>query len=153
MIQALTRPRSADDSKCDRRSARWSALSASLHDRALEPATARRGSTAPLVGVMRSSALGVSHWFRNQESGRVCDMAGTSQRGPGRPGNGDRVQKTMRFPDVAYSVYQEAAEELGLDFNAYVNWVLARQHCIAPPEWAEPASSDRGEQLRLEGAA
>ena len=85
----------------------------------------------------------------------MADMARTSPRRarPGRPDNGDRVQKTMRFPDGNYPVYEAAARELGLDFNAYVNWVLARAHRLPPPEWATPAPAERDDQLRLEGAA
>ena len=56
----------------------------------------------------------------------------------------------MRFPDGLYAHYEAAAREAGLDFNAYVNLVLARQHRLDPPDWAQPAGSD---QLQLEGAA
>ncbi|WP_226360973.1 hypothetical protein [Pseudonocardia sp. ICBG1142] len=77
-------------------------------------------------------------------------MAPTSRR-PGRPDNGERVQKTMRFPASYYhSAYLAAAAELGLDFNAYVNYVLARRHRLAPPGWAAPAPDERGDQLQLE---
>lgn len=84
----------------------------------------------------------------------MSSMARTSRRArPGRPDNGDRVQKTMRFPDGFYQQYEAAAKEAGLDFNAYVNWVLARQHRLSPPDWATPPTVGRGDQLQLEGAA
>ena len=84
-------------------------------------------------------------------------MAGNGRRG--RPSKGDRIQKTMRFPAEHYAVYEAAAARAGLDFNAYVNWALARFHGLPIPD-GEPDAGDQVEipfevnaPRELEGAA
>lgn len=84
-------------------------------------------------------------------------MAARGRRG--RPSKGDRIQKTMRFPTEHYAVYEAAAARAGMDFNAYVNWVLARARGLPVPD-GDPASDDQAEipfevdaLSELEGAA
>jgi len=67
-------------------------------------------------------------------------MANSGRRG--RPSKGDRVQKTMRFPAEHYVVYQAAAAQAGMDFNAYINYVLARVHDLPIPD-GEPLYGDQ----------
>ncbi len=71
-------------------------------------------------------------------------MAGSGRRG--RPSKGERIQKTMRFPAEHYAVYETAAEKAGMDFNAYINWVLAQWHGLPAPD-GEP---ENGDQLRMQ---
>lgn len=73
-----------------------------------------------------------------------------------RPSKGPRHARTVRFPEgTHYPVYVAAAEQAGMDFNAYVNWVLAQWHELPAPE-GEPGGGDQLQMhysAGLEGAA
>lgn len=60
-------------------------------------------------------------------------MAGKGN--PGRRNKGPRKQQSLKFPsELHYPTYAAAARARGMDFNAYVNAVLAEHHGLPLPD-------------------
>ena len=52
---------------------------------------------------------------------------------PGPAGKGARVQRPFRAPVAHVKVYEARAREMGIDYNAYVNYVMSTAHGLTPP--------------------
>lgn len=60
----------------------------------------------------------------------------------------DRRARTLRLPPEHFELYEDKARAVGMDWNAYVAWALARFHNVEP--YAAPQKNDQLELARPE---